>query len=150
MENMIRQRICVILLHLFVYATIGCDSVDEESARDRTVRLLTGDSYKHWAVEEVLENDVTQSLTSCDSSYILTMKANFKWEELYLRLQCPRQSEGSWELNEDNTVITIDYMSPQSGSAMEKKFAIMDLTEELFSYEVVVGNNIKIIKLRAE
>ena len=150
MGNIFKRCYTFSLVIFITIVFVGCDSGDKESMRDRTVRLLAGDSYKQWIVKEVFENGVTQSISLCDSAYILTMKTDFSWTESYLSLQCPQSTEGSWSLNEDNTVITIEYISWQSGTEIEQKFMIVDLTNDQFAYEVVSGNNLKIIHLKSQ
>ena len=150
MENIRRPQFVARLIFLITVVCFNCDSRNaEESGREKTIRLLTSNSFKQWAVDEVTENGIVQTISRCDSVYLLTLQTDLRWQETYKYLLCPQKSEGSWDLNEENNVITIEYFSWQSGSLERKDFVIVDLTEEVFAYEVAIRNNLKLVRLKA-
>ncbi len=137
-------RLGILLLMIAGFA--ACDN-EEESGRDMTMRLLTGNTQKDWSIYEYFIDDQNTDITQCDSSYLLSMKADFTWVEQYINLQCYQKTTGSWALNDENTVISIFYTDWSSGQQVEKKFEIVELSEEYFTYQFPVNNRMKRIRL---
>lgn len=130
----------LISLIFVVSLSSGCANDDKESEESKTIRLLTNDSFKNWGVVQTTIDDISQPISICDSSYILTLKADYSWEEAFLRISCYQLNEGTWELNDENTVISIQFISKTNGNKGEKKFEIIELSEEYFEYRFAQDN----------
>jgi len=126
---------------------LGCNEQEKETERERTIRLLTNDISKNWHVNQILLDGIEQEISFCDSSYILTLRSDYSWNETYLYLSCYRSTDGIWSLNDENNVISINYISQITGKESENVFEIVELSEEFFAYEHVVDNNLKKVRL---
>lgn len=135
--------ICLLLITLLA----ACGS-EEESARSKTIAMLTGNTEKRWSVYEYFLDDQQTGLSPCDSSYVLTMKSDFTWSEDYSRVFCQQSTAGQWSLNEQNDVIIITYLDFSTGQPAERKFEIMELTTEIFSYQFAARNVLKRIRMQ--
>ena len=140
---LINQSLVLVLL---ISLLSGCSKSNEDTERTKTIRLLTNDSYKNWFVDQTSIDDIIQPISSCDSSYILTLKADFSWEEAYLKLACYQLNSGTWMLDEGNIVISIHFIDPTSGENQERKFEIIALSEKYFEYQYAENN--KLLKVR--
>ncbi len=139
--------IILFVFSLFLLLPAGCTSDDEESVRDRTIRLLTDNSSKYWMVDKSYLNNNEEVLSSCDSTYLLIMNSDFTWTETNLTLSCSVNSEGIWTLNDENNVISIQYEEHVFGILMERHFEIMELSDNHFTYQFAENNNLKKIRL---
>jgi len=128
----------------------SCSQNESETERAKTVRLLTDNSSKSWKVAQTFSDDNEQSISACDSSYVLTLHADFTWEEVFLKLACYQVHDGTWELNDDNSLITIQFIDQQNGENIKKIFEIMELTEIYFSYQFAENNQLKKIRLTVQ
>ena len=134
---------------MFLFFLINCNSENDESERERTIRLLAGDSFKEWSVIQVFEDEIEQPTNICDSSYVMTLKTDFTWHEVFLNVMCYSETDGTWLLNEENNVITINYISQKTNEDLENYFQIVELSEEYFAYEFVQNNDLKRVRLIA-
>lgn len=125
----------------------ACQGDEEESVRSKTLKLLTGNSSKSWGLSEYFLDDQPTDVSQCDSSYILTMKSDYTWQEQYTNLQCYPSTTGQWRLNDENNVIIINYVEWSSGQNVERKFEIIELSEEYFTYQFAIRNSLKRIKM---
>ena len=135
---------------LTVFLLLGCSGENQLSEREITVQLLTNDSEKYWVLDKSNIDDQPITPSTCDSSYVLVMKADFTWEELYLKLQCNPAGGGNWNLNEENNVISIDFINPGTGAREEQIFEIEELSETYFAYQYAINNRLKYVRLKAE
>lgn len=135
---------------LFFIIGFGCSDQVKETEQAKTIRLLTDNSRKPWSVDKKFHDDIEQVLSICDSSYILTLKADFTWNETYLQLQCYYTTDGVWSLNEENNLISISYLSQSSGDKTEKTFEIVELSEEYFAYQFVESNELQKVRLKTK
>ena len=139
------SRIAIWLLIIPVF--IACEKEASETDRDRTVRLLSNNVAKEWGVDATFIDDVSQPVSACDSSYILTMRSDFTWTEIYLSLICYQEGTGDWSLNESNDIITINYIDKISGQEVEQLFEINELTESVFEYQFADRNQLRRVRL---
>ena len=137
------------IIGLVLLFTFGCSEDEGETERSKTIRLLTNSISKDWRVSQIFIDEVEQQITDCDKSYILTLHVDFTWDEVYLSVSCYQTYTGSWSLNEDNSIINIQFIDEVSGKATEKHFEIVELTEEYFSYQYPENNEMKKIRLKA-
>lgn len=128
----------------------GCSQNESETERAKTVRLLTNNSSKSWEIAQTFIDDIEQSISACDSSYILTMHTDFTWDEVFLKLACYQVHDGTWELNDENSLITIQFIDQPNGGIVKKIFEIMELTETYFSYQFAENNHLKKIRLTVQ
>lgn len=139
---------CSLLIYgLFLFSNLGCSEQDVESEAERAVRQLSNNGEKHWVIEKILLDEVSQSLTACDSSLILTIRADKTWREAYLRLSCYQLAEGSWSLNDENTVLSIVVINNSTGNEMKKDLEINELSDDRFEYQQIASNQIRRISL---
>ena len=149
-EIKIYRYLLAIFLIIYISLLSSCYDKNEESERSLTIRLLTSDSIKYWGLEHSFIDEVSQPISSCDSSYLLTLKADFSWEEAYQRLSCYRLTKGSWVLNDENNVLSITYISQFTGNKEEKKFEIYELSEDSFTYQYAQNNQLMKIRLTVQ
>jgi len=142
------HSIQTLVLALLISLLTGCTKSNEDSNRTKTIRLLTNDSYKSWFIDQTFIDDIVQPISSCDSSYILTLKVDFSWEEAYLKIACYQLHTGTWMLNEENAIISIQFIDPISGENQEKKFEIIELSEEYFTYQYAKNNELLKVRLK--
>ena len=142
---LINQSLVLVLL---ISLLSGCSKSNEDTERTKTIRLLTNDSYKNWFVDQTSIDDIIQPISGCDSSYILTLKIDFSWEEGYLKLACYQLNSGTWMLDEGNTVISIHFIDPTSGESQERKFEIIALSEKYFEYQYAKNNELLKVRLK--
>jgi len=133
---------------LFFFIGIGCSDQINETEQAKTIRLLTNNSHKPWSVDKKFRDDIKQDLSICDSSYYLTLKSDFTWNETNLLLLCYYTTDGTWSLNEGNNIISISYLSHTSGDKFEKTFEIVELSEEYFAYQYVENNDLLKVRLK--
>jgi predicted GH43/DUF377 family glycosyl hydrolase len=140
------------LIGIFLIAGLlsGCNEQEKETERERTIRLLTNDITKKWAVNQNFTDGIEQAISFCDSSYILTLRADYSWNETFSYISCYRSTDGIWSLNDENNVISINYVSQISGKESERVFEIVELSEEYFAYEYVVNNDLRRVRLYDE
>jgi len=136
-----------ILLGLLIFAVISCSDPMVESESDKAIRLLSNNGDKYWIIEQILLDDVNQTLTSCDSSLVLTIRNDNTWTEAFLRITCYQLSEGSWSLNDENNVLSISFINKYTGNEVTKDLEINELSEERFEYQEISSNQIKKISL---
>jgi len=127
---------------------LGACSGDEESAQSKAMTLLTDNSAKSWSISEYFIDEQKNDISPCDSSYVLTMESDFTWKEEYTKLYCNQGSNGHWSLNDDGDVITITYIDWSTGQQVERKFEIMELTKENFTYQFPIRNSLKRIRMQ--
>ena len=144
----IYRYLLAIFLIIYISLLSSCNDKNEESERSLTIRLLTSDSIKHWGLEQSFIDEVSQPISSCDSSYLLTLKADFTWEEAFLKFSCNQLTNGSWALNDENNVLSITYISQFTGKKEEKKFEIFELSEDYFTYQYAENNQLMKIRLK--
>ena len=147
-EIKIYRYLLAIFSIIYISLLSSCNDQNEESERSLTIRLLTSDSKKYWGLEQSFIDEVSQPISSCDSSYLLILKADFSWEESYQRLSCYRLTKGSWALNDENNVLSINYISQFSAKEEEKKFEIIELSEDFFTYQFAQNNQLKRNRLK--
>ena len=135
---------------LFFLIGFGCSDQVKETEQAKTIRLLSDNSQKPWSVDKKFHDDIEQVLSICDSSYILTLKADFTWNETNLQLACYYTTDGIWSLNEENNVISISYIGQSSGIKTEKTFEIEELSEKYFAYQYVENNELQKVRLKAK
>jgi hypothetical protein len=140
-----KRRDLLYFMLLFFFAS--CNG-EEESAQSKTLTLLTDNSMKSWSIYEYFIDEQPTSISPCDSSYVLSMKADFTWSETYTDFYCYQSTSGQWELNEDGDVITITYIDWSTGQETQRKFEITELTEENFTYQFAVRNVLKRLRMR--
>ena len=146
--TILRKTIAPVTLWLLlIFVFMACENEAVETDRDRTVRLLSNNIEKEWGVDATFIDDVSQPVSACDSSYILTMRSDFTWTEIYLSLICYQEGTGDWSLNESNDVITINYIDKFSGQEVEQLFEINELTEAVFEYQFVERNKFRRVRL---
>ena len=133
---------------LFFFIGIGCSDQINETEQAKTIRLLTNNSAKPWSVDKKFNDDIEQNLSMCDSSYRLTLKADYTWNETYQQLSCYYTIDGIWSLSDENNVITISFLNQFSGNQIEKSFEIVELNETRFTYQFPVNNEMKKIQLK--
>ena len=138
----------ILTVIIFLVTLYGCTKSEKETERSKTIRLLTDNQSKDWIVDAIYFDDISQQISSCDSSYILTLSSDFKWSEVFVKISCYQKNTGSWSLSEENDVITIQYVDQLNGSTVEREFELIELTEDLFSYQFVQNNAIKRIRLK--
>lgn len=139
------------VLHMFlpmILTIAACNGGEEDSLEAKTLSLLTGNEFKQWELHQSFVDDVEQSFTVCDSSYILTMKADYTWSEVFLNIQCYQGTDGVWKLNDQLNVITISYINQATGEEEEKLFEIVELSDEYFSYQFASKNRLRRFRLR--
>jgi hypothetical protein len=112
------------------------------------VELLTGNSEKNWIIDASNIDGREIIPSTCDSSYVLVMNANFNWREEYLLFKCYPSGYGTWWLNDDNDVITIRFVNPANGENEERQFEIEELSKEYFAYQIAQNNRLKYVRLR--
>ena len=125
-----------------------CTGNEGETERDRTVRLLAGDVSKDWMASRYFIDGDEQQMKGCDSTYVLTIRKDFSWKEWNLDNDCGFPNEGIWELNDDNDVLIAHFIPPFSSDTLTRKMEIMDLSEELFTYQLVQNNRLVKIVLK--
>ena len=138
----------ILFIICFSFLT-SCNDKSEESERSLTIGRLTGNSIKLWGLEQSFIDDVSQPISSCDSSYLLILKVDFTWEEAFLNLSCYRLTKGTWVLNDENNVLSINYISQFSGKEEEKKFEVIELSEDFFTYQFAQNNQLKRFRLKS-
>ena len=136
------------LYFLLLLLLIGACGNEDESAQSKAITMLTDNSSKSWRIYEYYSDEQMNVMSACDSSYVLTMKSDFTWDELYTKIYCNQASNGHWLLNDENNVITITYTDQGSGQQVERKFEITELTEEKFTYQFAVRNVLKRIRMQ--
>ena len=146
MNKILAKRWVYGLLIIFL---LGCAGKETESERARAVRLLSNNANKNWILKEKFVGDATHVLSICDSSYVLSIKADYTWEEVYLKLICYNKSSGTWSLNNENAVLSIAFISQYTGNESKRDFEINELTEQNFAYQYVEYNQIKRVILMA-
>lgn len=129
---------------------MGCDRQKEPSERAVTIELLTGNAAKQWVIDKSNIDGQEIVPSTCDSAYVLIMRSDFSWEEIYRKLQCSISSYGSWELNRENNVVTIQYINRGTGFPEQRSFEIEELSEEYFAYQVAENNRLRYVRLRRE
>jgi hypothetical protein len=129
---------------------MGCDEQKAPSERAMTIELLTDNSAKHWVVDKSNIDGQQITPSSCDSAYVLIMRSDFSWEEVYKKIQCSISSYGSWDLNDENNVVIIQYINRSTGFTEEKSFEIEELSEEYFAYQIAENNRLKYVRLRRD
>jgi len=139
-----------LIVSIILLLVSGCSQNESETEGAKTVRLLTNNSSKSWKVAQTFIDDIEQSISACDSSYILTLHADFMWDEVFLKLACYQVHDGTWELNEDNSLITIQFIDQPNGGNVKKIFEILELTETYFSYQFAENNQLKKIRLTVQ
>lgn len=138
-----------VLIAISLAFIIGaCTKDNDESDRSRAVRLLTNNSSKPWMMEQNLIDNVEQKFDVCDSSYVLTIHSDFTWKEAYQNISCSSGNFGSWDLNDENNVLTTYYKPFLSLDFLERKFEILELTETTFSYQYASRNSLIVVKLK--
>lgn len=137
------------IIGLLILVGFGCSENEGETERSKTIRLLTNDASKKWEVSQIFIDEVEQQITGCDMSYTLTLNADFSWKEIYLNISCYQIHEGSWSLNDESSVISIQFVDNASGKNVEKHFEIVELSEGIFSYQYPENNEMKKIRLTA-
>lgn len=135
---------------LFFIMGFGCSDQDKETEQARTIRLLTDNSSKPWSVDKKFHDDIEQEISQCDSSYILTLKADYTWNETYLQLSCYYSTDGLWSLNDENSIISISYINQPSGDQIDKTFEITELSEAYFAYQYVENNELLKVRLKTK
>ena len=128
----------------------ACERKDVESERERTVRLLAGATTKEWRVNKTFTDGIEQAISFCDSSYVLTLRSDFTWNESFSYLSCYRTNDGFWSLNDENNVITINFLDQRSGLEEERQFVIIELSENFFMYEFAQRNILQQVRLISE
>ena len=137
----------VILLTLSLLVLFKCSEQEKESERSKTIRILTNNHAKDWMIESIYVDDVASPISTCDSSYTLTLISDFTWEEIYRNFSCYNKNNGTWALNDENNVITIQFIDQFSSQLLERKFELLELTDNYFSYQYVQNNALKRIRL---
>ncbi len=125
----------------------SCDNNATESERTMTIRLLADETGKDWMASQYFIDGDERLLKGCDSTYVLTIRANFTWREWNLGSTCGFPNEGTWELNDDNDVL-LAYYTPSFApdTTITRKMEIVDLSETMFTYQLVSNNRlVKII-----
>jgi hypothetical protein len=130
---------------VFIYE--ACTSDPDESERTKTVQLLTNNSNKLWVMEQNLIDNVEQIFSPCDSTYILNILSDFTWKEQYQNISCASINSGSWDLNDENNVLITYYKPFLSQDILERKFEILELTEEVFTYQYASRNSLILVRL---
>ena len=135
---------------IFYVAFTSCNDKDPaDIQRELTIRLLTENTAKEWVIGGFYIDEVETPISKCDSFYVLTMKADFTWQDTYTTSPCYQTNEGKWELNDQSNVVTIRFIEWGSGKWVERKFEITELTESIFGYQYPIGNNMKRIRMLA-
>ena len=57
-------------------------------------------------------------------------------------MSCYRLTKGSWALNDENNVLSINYISQFSGKEEDKKFEVIELSEDFFTYQFAQNNQL--------
>ena len=141
---MTKSNIGIILL---IGLLSGCGDQDKETEREKAIRLLTNDSKKEWRVNQNFTDGIEQTISFCDSSYILSVRSDYSWNETFSYLSCYRSTDGIWSLNDENNVINITYISHITGKESENLYEIVELSEHYFAYEYVVNNDLRRVRL---
>jgi len=128
----------------------ACSGGDELSEREITVGLLTNNTEKYWVLDKSNIDGQPITPSECDSSYVLIMNADFTWEEMYLKLKCNPPGSGKWDLNEQNDVISIEFINPGSGAKEERQFEIEELSDKYLAYQYAENNRLKFVRLKEE
>ena len=147
-EKIFRQGVFKMFVGLslvFIYG--ACTSDPDESQRTKSVQLLTNNSNKLWIMEQNLIDNVEQIFSSCDSTYILNIQSYFTWKEQYRNISCASINAGSWDLNDENNVLITYYKPFLSQDILERKFEILELTEEVFTYQYASRNSLIVVRL---
>ncbi len=137
----------LIISAIVVFSIWGCDNNAKESERDRTVRLLAGTQSKDWMASRYFIDGDERQLKGCDSTYVLTIRANYTWKEWNLGATCGFPNEGTWELNESNDVL-IAYFTPVAmpDTTFIREMEILELSEAMFTYQLIKNDRqVKII-----
>jgi len=141
-------RSCKNLLHaLWFFLVVSCHN-EGTSEYDIVVEHLTGNAAKYWVLDESTIDGQLITPSKCDSAYVLTMRADFTWNEAYLNVQCSPGGNGQWSLNDESNVISIQYISPATGQQEEKHFEIEELSQSILAYQIAENNRLKYVRLR--
>lgn len=143
-QKELKYLVVLLLSSLF----ISCDSNDNLSEREIAMELLTNNSSKYWVFDKSNVDGQPIIPSECDSSYMLLMKSDFTWEEIYLILQCNRPGNGSWTLSEQNDVISIEFINQNTGLKEEKHFEIEELSDKYLAYQFAENNRLRYVRLK--
>lgn len=134
---------CLLFLYLW-----GCTEEKGLTEREIAIQLLTNNNEKYWMVDHSTIDGNEITLSTCDSSYVLLLKADFTWKELNFKLQCNQGGFGTWSLNDENNVISISYFNPGTGMSVERHFEIEELSEEFLAYQIAENNRLRYVRLK--
>lgn len=141
------SRLIFLLGFAIAFQTLISCTKEKESEYNRTVRLLTDGSMKDWSMGQLFIDDVSHGISKCDSSYVLTLKSDLSWQEIFYDISCYQISDGFWSLNDQANVITIGFIDQNNGQPSERKFEIVELDEDTFSYQFAEDNQLTRIEL---
>lgn len=127
---------------------VCCNKKEGVSDRENALMLLTNSNSKDWVLDRSTIDDKEIIPSKCDSNYVLTMRSNFTFREIYLSPVCSPPSYGDWELNDENNVITISFIDNYSGIVIEKRFEIVELSEKFLAYQSAQNNKLKYVRLK--
>ena len=133
---------------LFAVISISCSKENEETERSRVVRLLSNNSSKFWIIDKFYIDDVERPISSCDSSFVQIINADFTWSDKNLKFICGPPNEGTWELNDANNVLTTFYVPFFAADTIKLNLEIMELTELNFTYQYITSNSLKKVRLK--
>jgi hypothetical protein len=119
---------------------VNCTNADQETERDRVIRLLTDNAEKVWIPNQKFEDGLPVKLTVCDSAYQLSIISDFTWTEHYTGNYCSGFNMGRWSLNDENNVLKTFFQPFGSSEVFERNFEILELSEGYFSYQYAVQN----------
>ncbi len=147
-RQIIRNPYSGISLLLFFIVFFSCSDPVGETEREKVLNLLAGLDSKNWIIDNSNIDDRNITLSACDSAYVLTLSKDFTWKEIYIDIYCYPPNYGSWALNDENNVLSIQYRATKSNDIIEKKFEIVELTENHFAYQIPQNNRMKYVRLR--
>jgi len=147
-KNCFQNNLFLWVGSMVILGLMGCSKENGRTEREVTIQLLTNNNEKYWVVDESNIDGKEITLSSCDSSYVLIMKADFTWKESYFKFQCNPGGLGQWSLNDANNVISIFYINPATGMQEEKLFEIEELSEDYLAYQFAENNRLRYIRLR--
>lgn len=139
---------CLWIGALLLLNMVSCTEEKSLTEREVTIQLLTDNNEKYWMVDQTTIDGNGVTLSTCDSSYVLLLKADFTWKELNFKLQCNQGGFGSWSLNDENNVLSISYFNPNTGMSAERHFEIEELSENYFAYQIAQNNRLKYVRLK--
>ncbi len=143
-----QRYILGLFFFLFTILSVSCSNENEETERSRVVRLLSDNSSKSWGIEKFYIDDVEHPISSCDSSFVQIINADFTWTDKNLNFNCGQPNEGTWELNDANNVLTTFYVPFFTADTIQLKLEIMELTELNFTYQYISSNSLKKVRLQ--